>query len=100
GVLVHRRVEEPIASSQYDSESRQVFRNPKTRRYVVLVGIHKPSGVAVFAADEHGRHAVVEDQVAVRFTEIIERTGVLISHTEINRRGRSDLPAILREAVI
>ena len=73
-VLIHRRVEDSIGGMQHEPELGKVLGDSESRRKVVLVGIHQPLRIAVLAANEHRRHAIVEDQIGVGIVQVIERT--------------------------
>ncbi len=81
GVLIHRRVEDSVGSAQDNARARNVLRDPEAWSNVVLIGVHQALGISVLSADEHGRNAIVEHQIAVRVFEIIEGAGVFVTQS-------------------
>ena len=83
GVLINGRVENPVGAVENDTEARKILRDPDAGSEVVLVGIHQALGIAKLAADEDRGDTAVENQVRVGAVEIIERTGVFITESQV-----------------
>src|SRR5713226_1203482 len=97
GVQVYRCEKDSIGRVQHESLTGKIFGDSEARSKVVLVGIHQPSRVTQFTADENGRNAVVENQVRVRVVLVVERAGVLVTEAKIQSCGGCHLPTIFRE---
>src|SRR5258708_7335752 len=97
GVQVYRCEKDSIGGVQHESLTGKIFGDSEARGKVVLVGIHQPSRITQFTADENRGDAVVENQVRVRVVLVVERAGVLVTEAEIQSRGGCHLPTVFRE---
>src|SRR6267154_80432 len=97
GVQVYRCEKDSIGGVQHESLTGKIFGDSEARGKVVLIGIHQPSRITQFTADENRGDAVVENQVRVRVVLVVERAGVLVTEAEIQSRGGCHLPTIFRE---
>jgi hypothetical protein len=98
-VLIHRRKEDSASRAHDESRSWNILRNSYAGREVVLVRIHEPARISLLAADEYLGYAVVEDDIGIGVSQIIERARVFVAQSDVQRRGRGHLPAVFGECI-
>src|SRR5256714_2875968 len=99
GIHVHRREENPEGRMQHDPATRHIVRDAEPGGELKFVWIVQTFRISLLAADENRGRAVVEYEISVSKTNVLQRTHVFITQPDLNRRITSHLKAVLDESV-
>src|SRR2546423_5217745 len=99
GIHVHRRKENPEGRMQNDPATWHIVRDAEPGGELKFVWIVQTFRISLLAADENRGYAVVEYEIGVSKTNVLQRTHVFIAQPDLNRRVTSHLKTVLDESV-
>src|ERR1041384_1117733 len=99
GIHVDRRKENSECAVNHNSQIRQVMRKTKPRREFQFVRIIQAFGISLLPTDKNERHSILEHQIGVGETNVLQRTHILIAQTNLNRSVARHLKTVLDKSV-
>src|SRR6185295_371117 len=99
GVHVDRRKENSEGAVDHNPQFRQVVRETKPGREFQFVRIVQSFGISLLTADENERHTILEYQIGVSETNVLQGTHILIAQTDLDRGVARHLKTVLNKSV-